>query len=70
MAWTKEDEATLQALLERKQAEERVLRECVERAVAQWCSYGMREDDVVAALIEHATVMRKVLEPFDREAAQ
>lgn len=65
--WTQEDEATLQEMLSRKQQDFDGKRDCVVRLVAR---VGLDDsyktpDEVVDLLIEHASSLRVVLEPFD-----
>lgn len=67
MTWTAEDEKQLQALQNRKANHTRVLEECVDRMVSQHFHYDMSLDQITNTLIENATQIRKVLEPFDKE---
>lgn len=67
MTWSAKDEAQLAALTLRKNADKRSKRDCVDRAVDQWAFREMLVCDIVDALIDHATTIRKVLEPFDKE---
>lgn len=67
LAWSQEDERFLQEMLERKRVSEQATRDCVYRAVKDWFYYNMDNGDIAEALINDATKMRKVLEPFDRE---
>lgn len=66
MSWTTEDDKLLAEMLERKQAYENTMRECVARAVDTHLTV-YQVDEVVGDLIKNATVFRKVLEPFDKE---
>ena len=70
MTWTIEDEALFQRLNERRTREKRTLEECVERAVDQWAFHNMLSHEIAGYLIENATQIRKVLEPFDPEHEQ
>ena len=70
MTWTIEDEALFQRLNERRTGEKRTLEECVERSVSIWSHYNMSNYDIAKSLIENATQIRKVLEPFDPEHEQ
>lgn len=69
MTWTQEDEQKLKELEERKQAYINVLKNCVDNAVDTYLSlpYTVDAEEITCGLIEHATVFRKVLEPFDKE---
>lgn len=67
MNWTDEDERILQELQERKRQCEASLLEPVKLAVAELFWRQMGDDDVANVLIENATQIRKVLEPFDKE---
>ena len=66
MTWTIHDEATLQCLQEKKAEYINMNRDCVERAIHWYDNFSERAE-VVEGLISHATVIRKVLEPFDEE---
>lgn len=66
MTWTTHDEATLQCLREKKAEHINMSRDCVMRAV-HWYDNFSERTELVEGLISHATVIRKVLEPFDEE---
>jgi hypothetical protein len=67
MNWTPEDEAKLKELTERKAHTVKMNRDCLERAVNRKYYLDMPLVDVLDALIKDATVLRKVLAPFDKE---
>ena len=67
MTWTKEDEAKLAEMVERKQKHLDTNVACVTRALERFYFTSMNTDELVEQLVGDATRIRKVLEPFDEE---
>lgn len=65
MNWTEEDEERLQELQERKQRHVNLMRDCVVRSVSMWYHDCLSTAEVADRLINNATAIRAVLEPFD-----